>query len=103
MPLLSTQLRERLPHRFTLCHLLLLVSLFQVALRANRICRCQRIVQEKRPQVCSLLFHHVECVAIEDAHEPGAERTAMLETWQPAPGQQKGSLRYFLRQCALVT
>ncbi len=40
-------------------------------------------------------------MAIEDAHQPGAERTALLEARESTPGQQKGSLRYILRQRAL--
>lgn len=55
-----------------------------------------------RPPIYLLLFHHIEHVALEDAHQPGTERAVLLEARQSAPGQQKRSLGDLFRQRALV-
>src|SRR5579885_1391397 len=62
------------------------------------------MVERKRGrlEIATLLLHYVERVAIEDTHEPGAKRAAALKARQPAPGQQKRTLRNLFSQRALV-
>jgi hypothetical protein len=80
------------------------VADLQRILELKRVCAgCPAaLCQGMRPPIYLLLFHHIERVAIEDAHQPGAKRAAALPARPPAPGQQKRSLGDFFRPHALV-
>src|SRR5690242_8355340 len=51
----------------------------------------------------SLALHHIQCMTIQNSHQPGAKWLAGLETWQASPGQQKSSLSNIFSQARLVT
>src|SRR5579859_2546638 len=60
------------------------------------------MVKGKGALICALFLHHIKRVSIQDAHQPGTERIALLETRESAPCQEKRPLRDLLCQCALV-